>query len=645
MIKFAHIVNPVKVDDGSDLYAAQPVTFATMQTAKQQAEDVAEVKFYASFFPEDEEWVPDIFIKTQPLDRSVLDFGDFTLKKKLPLIKDILDRLYKESTADIFIYTNVDIALMPDFYVRLKEIIDNGYDGIVINRRTISDRYKKVEDIPRMYEEAQKGKEHPGYDCFVFRRKSYESFLLGNGCIGANWIGRILISNIAAFSSSFRIFENLHLTFHIGDDRIWLDKRYRDLEKHNEEQLMRILRALLESGNIRDRDLLRNFYVYHMKRYFHQGRPADIIRQHSPSYRLPAHPKQFYPVSPALQPNGRESEPTLLRQDPIFVVGYPRSGTTFVQSLIGTQKGIVSLHETHFFSRVWKSIQIRNEKVIPGCLDDAIRAIRSGVAFSTNAAGHIRELAEDAALTPKMLFETVIIDNIFGKAEYTGLPHVRWVEKTPHHVFHLDKIFSFYPQAKVVYVMRHPEKAIVSRRNNFLFGDEHNWPVQKHAHQWLNGIYHTEKHLKLYPESIIIVRVEDLNADRIKEMGRVSEFLKIDFDGQRLNNYKEIAKSLIYPWEVWKTDLIGVANSGGMIKFRDRLSQEDLHELLRIAGWKMKQYGYIEALPEVSSIDLLRGRLKYARLFFKLILRRLVRFLPDSVKRYLKRAYSFIMRS
>ena len=271
-----------------------------------------------------------------------------------------------------------------------------------------------------------------------------------------------------------------------------------------------------------------------MKRFYYRGRPADIIRHNSPSYRLPAPSKQLYPVSPALESPDRERALPLIRQDPIFVLGYPRSGTTFVQSLIGTQKGVVSLHETHFFSRVWKTIQVRKERINPDCLEDVIRAIRSGISFSTNAADHVCELAEAQDLTPQMLFETVIIDNIVEKVGYSSLPHVRWVEKTPHHVFHLEKIFAFYPEAKVVYVMRHPERAIISRRNNFLFGYEHSWPVQKHAQQWLNGIYHIEKYQKLFPESVIVVRVENLNTDILREMSRVCGFLKIDFDGKRL---------------------------------------------------------------------------------------------------------------
>jgi len=67
------------------------------------------------------------------------------------LIQDILNRLYDESNADYFIYTNVDIAVMAHFYVSVSKIIELGYDAFVINRRTIPKCYKNVEDIPLMF--------------------------------------------------------------------------------------------------------------------------------------------------------------------------------------------------------------------------------------------------------------------------------------------------------------------------------------------------------------------------------------------------------------------------------------------------------------------------------------------------------------
>src|SRR5688572_15475844 len=114
MLSFAHIVNPVIVPETSDLFFAQPITFETMRRARAAAQEVAEVALLTAQYPEDRPLVPDDFVATPDLERSALDLGEFKIPRKLPLVRDILDRLYESAPqADFLIYTNVDIAVMP----------------------------------------------------------------------------------------------------------------------------------------------------------------------------------------------------------------------------------------------------------------------------------------------------------------------------------------------------------------------------------------------------------------------------------------------------------------------------------------------------------------------------------------------------
>lgn len=124
MRKFAHIIHPLIVPESSDLYKAQPVTFKTMEIARDFARDELEVEFYSAQYIEDREIVPNVFVMTPDLDRSILDFGDFKHRRRLPLLKDILDRLYAATDAEYFIYTGVDIALQPYFYLTVNTIIN-----------------------------------------------------------------------------------------------------------------------------------------------------------------------------------------------------------------------------------------------------------------------------------------------------------------------------------------------------------------------------------------------------------------------------------------------------------------------------------------------------------------------------------------
>lgn len=255
--KVAHIINPVKVDKSSDLHTAQPVAFESMRQAQAMAKGNTAVELYSAQFSDDRSIVPPWITPTKNLDRSILDIGSFQKQRKLPLIKDILNRLYEISNAEFFIYTNVDIALMPHFYTTVAQLISSGIDGMVINRRTIDKSPSDPAQLPLMW--AQVGEKHPGYDCFIFRRDDYPQFDLGNACIGANWIGRVLLANVHAHATNFRIFEDFHLTFHLGDDRSWKIPQFSDYDEHNQDELLRILTKFRKEGRFKDRPLIEAF--------------------------------------------------------------------------------------------------------------------------------------------------------------------------------------------------------------------------------------------------------------------------------------------------------------------------------------------------------------------------------------------------
>ncbi|MFH1852173.1 MAG: hypothetical protein ABIA75_07510 [Candidatus Neomarinimicrobiota bacterium] len=201
-MKIAHIINPVKIGPESDLYIAQPITMHTMLQAQAFARNSVVVDLYTTQYKEDREIIPKGLNITEDLKRSILDIKTFKTNRKLPLIGDILNSLYTNSDSDIFIYTNVDIALKPFFYLTIKSLLELGYDGFCINRKTIPKSYLGINELnianlPLLY--SIEGENHPGIDCFVFQRSIYPKFQLGNICIGFPPIGAVLFDNIKNF--------------------------------------------------------------------------------------------------------------------------------------------------------------------------------------------------------------------------------------------------------------------------------------------------------------------------------------------------------------------------------------------------------------------------------------------------------------
>ncbi len=260
-LRLAHIINPYSAPKGSEHFIAQTITFQSILAAKKQAGDSCDVELYAAVFKEDESLVPDGF-KIIYLERSLKDVADFQNARPLPLIADILNGFKKISTADYFIYTNIDISLQPHFYTSVCGFLSQGYDSLVINRRGIPSHFNSVEQLPEMYKE--KGDSHPGYDCFVFKREISQKLILKNICLGIPRFERTFILNLLCFSDKIIFLENEFLTFHIGQIvyKTWGDK---DHLQHNQKEYEKIRREIFEKLNITKFPYWNDFII---KRYW-----------------------------------------------------------------------------------------------------------------------------------------------------------------------------------------------------------------------------------------------------------------------------------------------------------------------------------------------------------------------------------------
>ncbi len=236
MLQYLHIINAVGTSAANDgLQRAQNLTFETIRIAADNF-GRGRVRVVSSHFQEDDLVVPPWISKGRFLERSLEDFGVFRPRLKLPLLADILGNVHAEDV-DFVIFTNIDIGLMPYFYAFVDGICTNGGKAFTINRRTIASTPDDPARLPEIW--AQAGEAHPGHDCFVFPAAWLPELVLGKVVVGMPGVGLLLLLNLLARTTDFRVISHVHATFHLGDDRTWLGDEYLAHRRHNALETIR----------------------------------------------------------------------------------------------------------------------------------------------------------------------------------------------------------------------------------------------------------------------------------------------------------------------------------------------------------------------------------------------------------------------
>ncbi len=253
--QYVHVCNPYHPHGLGD--KTQEVTYAAMHRARAASErDGIRVELLGAVFPQDEIYGAQFFDRTFPLERSAIDIKPFDVARPLPLLFDVLFGA-QNSEADYVVFTNVDICPVPHFYCSLDAMLARGYDSLAVNRRTLTGWPVDPNLVGLMA--LDQGRPHEGYDCFVFPREWMARFSRNKAVLGAAGVMQSLIYNLVANAKNMLFLGDVHLTWHLGDDKAWAAPHLRDYVEHNWTEAITTLHALASTSPRRFSDFCDNF--------------------------------------------------------------------------------------------------------------------------------------------------------------------------------------------------------------------------------------------------------------------------------------------------------------------------------------------------------------------------------------------------
>lgn len=264
----------------------------------------------------------------------------------------------------------------------------------------------------------------------------------------------------------------------------------------------------------------------------------------------------------------------------VFVVGYPRSGTTLLATLLDRHSHIAATPETHFFNKVIPAKAESND------LHDAKKSIDHFLASTRVAdlgltANDFSALLEQRECTWRDIFSRAL--SIYGEQRAATIV----VEKTPFHMAKVGQILEWYPDAKIIHITRDGRDSVMSLI-------EATWThnnLRRHAANWRWQMKLMRKFRQVNPNKIYELRYEQLLSDPETSLRGVCEYIGVEFEISQLE-IKTVGNA-ITAWESgWKGKAADRLDQSRIQAWQRTVSNAQRYTLNSMMGVELRQYGY-----------------------------------------------------
>lgn len=303
------------------------------------------------------------------------------------------------------------------------------------------------------------------------------------------------------------------------------------------------------------------------------------------------------------------------RREPeaIFIVGVSRSGTSLMRMVLNSHSRIAIAGENHYLGHLLPWEGARHSFRRAGDLrdDDAVRRlVRLIYSDGFQRGSRLREASPfwrwlAKRVPPAELEERLLAAERTERGVFTVLLRTfadrrhRAImgEKTPAHVGWVDMLFEWYPDGRVIHMIRDPRAVFVSelrRRNQHAVTLPYRWLVRVPALMrgfillevgwaWARAVAHHRALSRRYPATYRLVRFEDLVRDPEATIDGLCAFLGVDPEPAMLQQ-KVVSKG----------SRVGEAgfDVGAADRWRATIRPSEARWLGRMLGKRIEEMGY-----------------------------------------------------
>jgi hypothetical protein len=277
---------------------------------------------------------------------------------------------------------------------------------------------------------------------------------------------------------------------------------------------------------------------------------------------------------------------------PVFIIGSPRSGTTFLRNVLNRHPSLAICDETRFFADIYR------RRYLFGSLENIKNRQRLVDEYLSTA--RVRRFGVDTrGLKEKLLCQATSYPALFtGILEYytESQGKKRSGEKTPHHAFYAGTLCQWYPGAAIIHMVRDPRDVVASLQRV-------QWApksIVSNACLWLL-FNRAARRLQAIP-GYLLVHYEALVTHPEQELARICAHIEESCDPSILLK----AAPVPGPYS-WPRGAAGPLTRERLNKWREQLTASEASLVEWITGRDMPMYGYPPCTPSVSISAIIGG--------------------------------------
>jgi len=244
---------------------------------------------------------------------------------------------------------------------------------------------------------------------------------------------------------------------------------------------------------------------------------------------------------------------------PLFIVGCARSGTTLTRNLLRRVPRFICPEETHFFR--WSEPFRTPPSWVPHTKNPVLREHREIDGVTPEVFEALLEKASSKADLQRRYIAA------FARANGIEEPY-RWFDKTPQNVYGAALIAQEFPQAQFLNLLRNPLNVVASLQ----IGRQIKVPDLLGAcNYWCEAVQIMETLTAAYPARVLTLHYEEIVADVPASMARILSHAGVD------------APETLYSAEDAHPE---------RDRWREALAPEDVETVLRHCGPLAARHGY-----------------------------------------------------